>query len=162
MKKTAILSPDERYRYVLTREWAVTQTAVFILLNPSTADGAVDDPTIRRCIGFSRQWHCGKLVVLNLYAYRTTNRADLFRQQDPVGPENDKFILEELHPDTYDIKPLVICGWGSHPKIEERASEMLALLKSLGHRAFALRLTQHDRPEHPLYVPYDLKPVRIV
>jgi hypothetical protein len=82
------------------------------MLNPSTADASQDDPTIRRCIGFARQWGCGRLVVLNLFAFRATDPADLKRAADPVGPENrawfDRTLVDDL------VGGPVVCGWGVH------------------------------------------------
>jgi hypothetical protein len=45
----------------------------FIGLNPSTADAEVNDPTIRRCIGFAHDWGFGGLLMLNLFAFRATD-----------------------------------------------------------------------------------------
>ena len=56
-KRGAILSRNRLYRYVLWREWDARKgTCVFIGLNPSTADETVDDPTLRRCINFAKDW----------------------------------------------------------------------------------------------------------
>ena len=51
--------PEEcRYRYWLEREVAPGLPGIldFICLNPSTADAETDDPTVRRMVGFARQW----------------------------------------------------------------------------------------------------------
>ncbi|MFO6262918.1 DUF1643 domain-containing protein [Pseudomonas aeruginosa] len=48
---SAIISECGQYRYLLTRPGdclADKGTAVFLMLNPSTADAALDDPTIQR------------------------------------------------------------------------------------------------------------------
>jgi hypothetical protein len=46
---------SRKYRYTLTRVWDETKDKVmFIGLNPSTADEIEDDPTIRRCINFTK------------------------------------------------------------------------------------------------------------
>ena len=64
MEKGAILSTDRKYRYVLTRIWDETKsTVVFIGLNPSIADEETDDQTIRKCIGYSKRWRYGKLII---------------------------------------------------------------------------------------------------
>jgi hypothetical protein len=81
----ATLSDCGRYRYRLWRRWADGPTVLFVMLNPSTADADVDDPTIRRCIGFARSWGAGALEVVNLYAWRATQPAELKAAVGPVG-----------------------------------------------------------------------------
>ena len=91
--KDAVLSECKKYRYMLRRVWDRTKPAcLFIGLNPSTADATVDDPTIRRCVGFADSWGYGELVVGNLYAFRATKPKDMFNQDDPVGPFNDLWL----------------------------------------------------------------------
>jgi hypothetical protein len=69
MDRYAVFSPCRRYRYELGQIWAGEENvAVFVGLNPSTANEHVDDPTIRRCIRFARDWGYGGLVMLNLFA----------------------------------------------------------------------------------------------
>lgn len=59
MLRDAQISSDGLYRYSLTRHWGTPNESsdplVFLMLNPSTADGLRDDPTIRRCIGFAKR-----------------------------------------------------------------------------------------------------------
>jgi hypothetical protein len=65
----------------------------WVLLNPSTADDRRDDPTIRRCLGFARSLGYGGIHVVNLFAFRATCPRQLRAADDPVGPDNDGFIL---------------------------------------------------------------------
>lgn len=70
MKKNAILSDDRKYRYVLSRNWDETKpTVLFIGLNPSIADESEDDPTIRRCINFAKDWGYGGILMTNLLSF---------------------------------------------------------------------------------------------
>lgn len=97
---SAIISDCGTYRYLLTRATGVTlfesqaRTVNFIMLNPSTADATADDPTIRRCIRFAMAWDYERLVVTNLFAFRATDPGDLRFAKDPIGPENDRHIIE--------------------------------------------------------------------
>lgn len=76
---TATFSPDRTYRYALTRRWrADLPVAAFLMLNPSTADAFVLDPTVRRCIGFARAWNTGGVLVLNLFGLRASNPSALY------------------------------------------------------------------------------------
>lgn len=107
----ASLSSDGRYRYELTRRWDnSTSTVTYVMLNPSTADASVDDPTIRRCIGFAQSHGFGGLRVLNLYAFRATQPKDMFRAIDPVGPENDTYL------GNLDTGSTVVAAWGAHAR----------------------------------------------
>jgi hypothetical protein len=89
-ERAAVLSECGRYRYVLTRTWDHDLAAcAFIGLNPSTADAHEDDPTIRRCIRFARDWGHGGLIMLNLFAWRSTDPRGLLDAIFPVGPPAD-------------------------------------------------------------------------
>ena len=78
MERRANFSRCRQYRYALWRQWGASADFVLIVgLNPSTADHRRDDPTIRRCIGFARDWGYSGLCVANLFAYRATYPAQL-------------------------------------------------------------------------------------
>ncbi|MEH0110748.1 DUF1643 domain-containing protein [Tersicoccus sp. MR15.9] len=148
--RDAVLSADGVYRYRLTRTWGEGSTVLFVMLNPSTADHTVDDPTIRRCIGFARAWGHGSLTVANLYAYRATKPADLWRAADPVGPDCDEHLAQAAA-----AADRVIVAWGAHGR-PDRVAAVHALL---GDRAEALKLTAAGAPGHPLYIRADTVPV---
>lgn len=82
MDKSAIFSDCRIYRYSLSRIWNLTKDFVsFVCLNPSTADERNDDPTVRRCIRYAADWGAGGMVMLNLYAYRSTDPKKLKWEQ---------------------------------------------------------------------------------
>lgn len=148
----AVFSKDEQYRYKLIREWDVSLPSVaFIGLNPSTADESVDDPTIRRCVGFAKAWGYGRLVMLNLFAYRATDPTELRRLDiEPVGALNDVFLRAlPLHSE------LIVAAWGAQGTYLGRDVVVRQRLPNLHY----LRLTQGGQPSHPLYLPGDLTPV---
>ena len=64
----ATISTDGRYRYDLWRQWEPGPRLGFIMCNPSTADADLDDPTIRRCVGFARREGFAGITVRNLFA----------------------------------------------------------------------------------------------
>ncbi len=146
----AIISECGRYRYLLTRETnlllAEKPGALFIMLNPSTADAALDDPTIRRCRAFATAWGCAGLAVANLYAYRATDPRELWRCADPVGPENDRHLaaLAAEHGD-------IVCAWSGHAK-PERVAAVVGILQGAGARLWCLGTNQDGSPKHPLYI----------
>ncbi len=150
---TARISKCGRYRYLLTRPpesiLADRGTALFIMLNPSTADAETDDPTIRRCRGFARDWGCNGLTVANLYAYRATNPDELWKESDPVGPENDR-QLEALAREYGEA----VCAWGVNAD-PERVESVVEIFRKAGARLWCLGTTKSGAPRHPLYIKAD-------
>jgi len=150
---TAIIDPTGRYRYSLTRSWdASSPLAVFVMINPSTADAAVNDPTIVRCIGFAKREGFGGLIVVNAYALRSTDPANVRR--DPgaaIGPRNDEFIrLAASDADRTGGK--VIVAWGPKPWARTRtryiAHDLLAAWP-----LWCLGVAKDGSPLHPLMRP---------
>ena len=85
---TAEFSPCRTYRYALWRWWDRSRPyAMFIGLNPSTADEVNNDPTVSRCIGYSRRWGYGGLCMTNIFAYRSTDPARMKAHSAPIGGE---------------------------------------------------------------------------
>lgn len=139
---------DGPYRYYLSRGTG-PQCGV-VMLNPSTADGLEDDATIRKLMGFTRDWGYPSFVVANLFSFRATDPKVMLAAPDPVGPHTDGY----LH--AIATLPLVVVAWGNDaPKA--RAIEALRILRAPGRMLYCLGRTMHDQPKHPLYVPYSTK-----
>lgn len=149
MRREAIFDCSGAYRYALTRVWEHGPEVTIVMLNPSSADAARDDPTIRRCIAFARAWGFGRLRVLNLFAYRTAVPADLRWAPDPIGPENDRYLSESGR------SGLLVVAWGNHGVLHGRAAAVGGLFRG----AFCLGVTAAGQPRHPLYLPAALRPV---
>lgn len=150
MRRGAVFSECRRYRYALWRIWDEDiPYAMFICLNPSTADEKKDDPTVRRCVGFARSWGYGGVCVTNLFAYRSTDCRALRRVQDPVGPENDEW-LQRLAREV----GIIVAAWGNHGSYRGRDREVIGMFPSLS----CLELTKRGQPRHPLYLKSDLEP----
>jgi hypothetical protein len=148
--RTAILSLCGTYRYLLTRTWDANRSpACWVMLNPSTADATQDDPTIRRCVGFARDWGCGGIVVVNLFAFRATDPAALRTAPDPIGPDNDNHIRRAVTIGG----ATVVCAWGAHGTLLGRGRSVADLIRSLGVVPQCLGTTRDGQPRHPLYVP---------
>ncbi|MDM5196606.1 DUF1643 domain-containing protein [Fictibacillus enclensis] len=71
---------------------AGSSTILYLELNPSIADASICDPTLNRCVNFSKALGFGGIV--NLYAMISTNPDEIKHAEDPVGPENDRYIVE--------------------------------------------------------------------
>lgn len=146
---SAIISKCGKYRYWLERDLASPNKnhCVFVMLNPSTADAELDDPTIRRCKGFAERFECGKLVVVNLFAYRATKPVALYAAKDPVGPENDAYLSKALN-----LPGVVLCGWGANP-VHSRDAKVKQFASWLNVNLCCLGKTANGSPKHPLYLP---------
>lgn len=159
MERKTILSPDRQYRYTLWRvspsnlfEMSIgnwTPYVNFILLNPSTADETNDDPTIRRCIGFAKEWGYGAVCITNLFAYRATEPNAMKSAADPIGPENDKWLIG-----CAKGAELSVAGWGTHGGFLSRAEHVLKIVPGV----VCLGKTKDGHPRHPLYLPKTAKP----
>lgn len=153
MLRGAVLSPDGAYRYELTRLWDRGRARVaFVMLNPSTADAAQDDNTIRRCIGFAKAWGFGSLVVRNLYALRSTDPAALWSHPDPIGPHNRGYL------NACALDELVVAAWGAHGAKAQRGLQVAQQLDALDVRLHYLELTNAGEPKHPLYIKGNRQP----
>lgn len=156
----AAFSECGRYRTMLERRWdgkpfGSPGFVAWIMMNPSTADERVDDPTVRRCRDFTRRWGHGAMVVLNIFALRATRPAMLLEAEDAVGPGNDAAIREWAA-----RAERVIVAWGLPPKpLRGRGAAVAALLREVGVRPCALKVTQSGEPGHPLYIAGDTTPV---
>uniref|UniRef100_UPI004048CF6F DUF1643 domain-containing protein n=1 Tax=Yoonia sp. TaxID=2212373 RepID=UPI004048CF6F len=153
-KSTAIYSDCERYRYALTRVWDVGgKRALFVMLNPSTATEAQNDPTVERCERRARALGFGAFRVTNIFAWRDTDPRNMRAAADPVGPENDLTIQEGVAwADT------VIAAWGTHGAHLDRGAQVAALLRQTQQPLYALGLTKDGHPKHPLYISYTQQP----
>lgn len=107
MQGGAIITGD--YRYLLWREWnSSSKTVSFVMLNPSRADAQINDPTITRCINFALSWGYGRLEVVNLFAYRTSKPSLLKQAAEPIGEDNDRYIIESVRKsDAYGYAPQI-------------------------------------------------------
>jgi hypothetical protein len=150
----AIFSECRRYRYVLWRTWEKTKKAhiAFIGLNPSTANETVDDPTIRRCIEYSKELGFGGMFMLNIFAFRATDPKVMKAESDPVGADNDYWLRKICCEYTDD---LVIAQWGNHGVHRGRSTEVRRLVPQL----HCFGITQIGEPKHILYQPYGIKPL---
>lgn len=153
---SATFSPCEKYRYDLIRQFAVLNgqgICNFIILNPSTADYFVNDPTVSRCISYAKSWGFGALIVTNIFAFRSTNPRALKTIDDPVGPLNNDYILQGALQSKQ-----VICAWGDHGNLGNRSTIVREMLDKHRIKLYYLRLTNKKQPGHPLYLSKDIKP----
>lgn len=159
---SARFSPCRKYRYELRRTWKPrARVMVFVGLNPSTADERTEDPTIRRILGFADDWGFGTLVMLNVFAFRSTDPKLLHdraaRGREVVGPENDETIRR-----TFEVhrKDKLVIGWGANGRLLERGRDVASMALALHRRPECFGLTANGQPKHPLYLAASTKPLR--
>lgn len=161
VRRSAVLSKEldpetglARYRYVLERVWDEARPlALWIMLNPSTADAFVDDPTIRRCVGFSRTYGMGAIRVINLFAYRATDPDQLweaYRQGvDIVGPQNNELLVGDLA-GMNALAGVTIVAWGAAKHLV--ATRQATFVRDHYYGAWCLGMTKSGAPKHPLFL----------
>jgi len=151
----ATFSACRRWRYLLWRRWDdAAPVANFLMLNPSTADEKVLDPTCSRARDYAMRWGYGALLVTNLFAWRATEPARMKSARDPVGGASDAAILRAA-----GQADIVVCAWGNHGVHGERSQAVLRLLRNGGVVLHVLRLNAGGEPAHPLYLPARLRPI---
>lgn len=160
MDRGAYISKCGKYRYGLWRQWDSKKSSVaFFMLNPSTADGTLDDPTIRRCIRYAYDWGYGGLYVVNLSPYRATDPKILSSiiLSDRVI-ENNATHIRSLEP----ASDKFICSWGANKvsaKVKDSLKDVMLYLQSKG-KLFKLGLNKNGTPKHPLYLSKELLPTK--
>lgn len=157
----AEFSPCSQYRYWLSREWGFRRFSdgrepfvLWIGMNPSTAEADIDDPTIRREMGYTRAMGFDAYVKTNCMDYRATDPKRLLGLDVlPCSAENaaniGKLALRAAR---------VIAAWGALPKPLRRYAD--AVLRELdGVPIYCMGRTADGSPRHPLYLSRDADPV---
>jgi hypothetical protein len=152
---TAVYSDCEKYRYRLGRIWNPVGTQVmFVMLNPSTATEVQNDPTVERCERRARALGYGGFCVTNIFAWRATDPRNMRAASDPIGPENDRILVESTK-----WADCVIAAWGTHGAHLGRGIAVANMLRGQGKALFHLGLSKAGHPKHPLYLPYSQQPI---
>jgi len=147
---TAVFSEDRLSRFLLTRDYdGGAGVCCFVLLNPSRADAATDDPTIARCSGFARSWGYARMSVVNLFSYVTSDPRVLALGGRTTTSKDDEYLLAAS-----SSADLVVAGWGVHGVLSGRSQAVRRLLKEACIDLWAFGITKNGEPRHPLYLPY--------
>jgi len=149
----AELSSCRKYRYDLWRIWDKHKPYLMIIgLNPSTADETKDDATIKRCKRFAFDWGFGGLCMVNLFAFRATERKDMLKYSDPIGEDNDKYLLKHSKK-----AGMILAAWGTDG-VHLARNHAVKILLEKERPMLCLIKTKHGHPGHPLYIKADTKP----
>ena len=150
-RSVAVYSDCERYRYQLTRVWRPQgKRVLFVMLNPSTATEVQNDPTVERCERRARTLGFGAFRVTNIFAWRSTDPGALRTAKDPVGPRNNRAILNSAA-----WADAIVAAWGTHGAHLDRGPEVERILRDAGFSLHHLGLSKAGHPKHPLYIGYD-------
>lgn len=165
IEKGAVLSEDQRYRYSLWRKWSNQRPLGFVMLNPSTADASVDDPTIWRCMEFARREQCGGIEVINLSPLRATDPKVLYTTI--LADRSIAFPCDETqdlaHTRFYSECERVVFAWGAFSGavmtvrkiLEDVVDKHRVLAAQFGKNPFCLGRSLGGAPKHPLYLRSD-------
>ena len=156
MMGSAVISSCGLYRWRLDRELSNAGPVAAILgVNPSTADAALDDPTIRKDTGFGRRLGWSRFIKGNLFAFRSTNVKTLRLVDDPVGRYNDLY-LEEIMREA----DIVIAAWGPLAKLpkplRERWKTVAYIAGHIGRKLHCWGTALDGHPRHPLMLSYSV------
>ena len=143
--KKANISIDGKERFSLSRIWDKRQPKLlYIMLNPSIADGKKDDPTIKRLIFFTKKFRYGGFYVANLFTQITPYPKEL--NMDNLSKKNNLKIINDLIKKSDSI----VYAWGN---LVSEPRELLEIIDS--PLCFGKNL--NGTPKHPLYLPSNSK-----
>lgn len=151
----ATFSDCKKYRFTLLRIWDESLPLIlFVMMNPSTADENVNDPTVAKCMRYARKWGYGGLYIGNVCAYRATDKKALLDILDPVGAIN---ILSVM--DMAKKADLTIIAHGQLPnRLQFHADNMCDKLRESEIKLHVLKLSKDGIPCHPLFLSEQLIP----
>lgn len=156
VEKDAYISTNGQHRLYLTRIWDRALPLVgFVMINPSTADATIDDPTIRKCMGYAEKWGNGGIYVVNLFSFRSKDPEDLHAaSSEQRNSDVSDFYIRKAA----EKCPVVVLGWGANgdPYLD-RVAEVYALLtQNSSTQVRCLKVTKSGQPGHPLYLKYEM------
>jgi len=160
-ERGCILSDCGDYRLSLWREWDKSLPRVAaLLLNPSTADHIVPDPTDTRIYTRAVSMGFGRYDIVNLYPLRSTEPDVLLTHPDPIGKKLNGISADGAILDAISAASMVWCGWGAHPAAASRAAEVMHLIRlvGMGNKLYHLGLNKDGSPKHPLYIAASTRP----
>ena len=155
----AIFSEDRVYRRMLWRKTGHPGPLLnMLMLNPSVADAVRSDPTVTRQIKRAALLGCcGGLIVTNAYDLVSTDPRALKKHSEPCSPINDAAIAEAAQ-QAAESGGMCIAGWGRNCTTS-RQNHIHTLFENLRIKLLCLGQNDDMSPVHPLYIPYERKPV---
>lgn len=169
--KAATLSKCGKMRWNLRRWWHEDSRVCWVMLNPSTADAEIDDPTLKRCMHFSKAWGYGGLIITNLYPYRSPSPPECRRWAARDHKYSDLLVRKQLIRNQKEVlaacqtSDIIVAAWGNQPWAAKWSVHMLTQIqKNTDKPIYCLGTTQNGNPKHPMArarhrVPNDQQPL---
>ena len=132
------------HRYVLFRRWSDGPAAMVIGLNPSTANGVEDDPTIGFVKRVLNHNGFGALYMVNLFTYISSNPQDL---KGPASCSFDRKQCLKTWNKYLDCCDNIIFAWG---QFETFGRDQIAI-KAFGDQALCIGKNKDGSPKHFMY-----------
>jgi hypothetical protein len=152
INRGAKFSPCKKYRLQLWRLWDDQLPIImFLMLNPSSADAHNDDPTIRRCVNFTKNWGYGGFYIGNLYPL-ISSKPKLLLESLSVSHSENKLNLDEMA----EKCDKIICAWGNF-EIVKKLGIPNDFLIDYKNKLYYISKSKNETPKHPLYLKSSLK-----
>ena len=160
MKKSAILSSCNQYRYELVRQWDERPMLLVMMFNPSDADAEVNDQTITLLEHVAGHNGYGGITVVNLVPYRSSKPAEaiaMVRESAAVPQSLEhplRVNLEHIQMHAAKAGALLV-AWGNlAPEdlagyVEDLTGKVVDVMPK-GVRVFCLGITKRGNPLHPM------------
>lgn len=160
VKGDAEFSEDGRYRRLMRRwvgESFPQRYVLFIGMNPSTADGTVNDPTCAREWTFAQREGFDAMVKVNVGDYRATDPKMLLAPGvEAVSAEN----LPTIRAAAAKAGFVVLCHGKLNKALAPAGCTLVEALRADGVELWCFGTNGDGSPKHPLYLRADTPLVR--
>lgn len=153
MRRSAEITPCGLYRVWLERSWDRGKPPLVVcMLNPSTADGQTEDPTLVALIHFATLWGYGGLIIVNLYGWRSPSPAAMMREPARSTDLNRRRGREAmLAAMVYGDGGRMLVAWGNDGNFEGEADRFAEFAADqVGVELVCLGTTLSGAPKHPM------------
>lgn len=152
---SAVFSPCGMFRMRLDRDLGAVGPVVAICgVNPSKAGAKTNDHTMTKIIGFGARLGWARIAMVNKFSLVATDVNALRDAADPVGPQNDRYILE-----AFAEADLIIPAWGPlsklPPRLRGRWRDVAAMAQRTGKPVKCWGVAGDGQPRHPLMLSYE-------
>lgn len=146
----AVLDHTRKYRFLLWRFWDERPRALFVGLNPSTANELQDDPTVKRWCQFAQDWGYGGFYAANLYPFITPHPEELVA---PGCFHKANYPALEM---ASGLVVLTVACWGDGiKKVDGGLTVANHVRETYLNKPMCFDKTISGNPRHPLYLPGD-------